>query len=351
VPVAEDAARPGGADRGRQDAVGDDGRIDRSCACRHRPRLWGRPRYGDGVAGGSVKSYFALAVSRAVATGTDLPGLHVAGAMPVLYLDFETSQERQERRLAALCRGLDLTSSPGIVYRRMVRPLIDDIAAVRVLVRQRQIGLVVVDSVGYAMAGAAARGDPSSETIRFYQVLRSLETTALTISHVTKISLLDDKDLGTPYGSIFNLNSPQGGVFAVRKDAGSLETGQITFALVQVKVNEGPPHPPITFTFDFRTPGKAILRAADLKDAPDLMERMNNTYRVRRFLEAGERSVEEIAEALNLQKNQVRVVLSRLATANLATPHERPNPRAGEPKQHATIPKWGLVAKASRDGK
>ena len=62
--------------------------------------------YGDGGAG---KSYLALAMALAIASGTHWLGRPVLKG-PVAYLDFEFDQDAQQRRAEAVAKGLGLTS-------------------------------------------------------------------------------------------------------------------------------------------------------------------------------------------------------------------------------------------------
>src|SRR5439155_1273366 len=138
--------------------------------------------YGDGDTG---KSLVALAVATAVHSGIALPfGLKPARAVPAAYLDWETSQDTLETRLALVAAGLGI-DPPGIVYKRMTRPLVDEAAALAADFARRGIGLVIIDSKMFAVAGGdgAAFHEPITA---FYNALRLFAPAAsLVLNHVT----------------------------------------------------------------------------------------------------------------------------------------------------------------------
>jgi AAA domain-containing protein len=71
--------------------------------------------------GDTGKSLTALALAVAVAAGVSLPfGLKPARAVPVAYLDWETSRDTLEGRLALLAAGLGI-DPPAILYKQMRR--------------------------------------------------------------------------------------------------------------------------------------------------------------------------------------------------------------------------------------
>src|SRR5205809_607111 len=78
--------------------------------------------------GGQGKSWLALALAVAVATGKSLPcGLRPTRTCPVLYLDWESSEAELADRLRALLAGMGVRDYAGEVhYRRMTRGLTDD---------------------------------------------------------------------------------------------------------------------------------------------------------------------------------------------------------------------------------
>jgi hypothetical protein len=128
--------------------------------------------YGQGSAG---KSWFAQYVSVLADSGMNASRLLVEPAK-VLYLDWETTQEELGVRVAMLRRGLGLQSNSRIWYREMMAGLYTDVEAIRHLVMEKGIELIVLDSLG-----SACMGEPESAEIvlRMFQSLRSLRCTSL----------------------------------------------------------------------------------------------------------------------------------------------------------------------------
>ena len=138
--------------------------------------------YGDGQAG---KSFFAMGVALAVATGKPVGGRwKVARAGPVLYLDWETSKGDQALRMRRM--GADTEFGPGpwpISYRRMTGPLADQVEAIMEWVQERNVALVIYDSLGWATGDELKEAGPA---IRVMEATRAIGPTALILAHVTK---------------------------------------------------------------------------------------------------------------------------------------------------------------------
>src|SRR5262249_27230387 len=138
--------------------------------------------FGDGDTG---KSLVALTLAVAVHTGATLPfGLKVTRPTPAAYLDWETSRDTVEMRLRLVSNGLGV-APPGILYKRMTRPLVDKMARSRAGLARRELGLLVLASKMFAVAGGA--GGASHEPITgIYNALRFFSPAAsLILNHIT----------------------------------------------------------------------------------------------------------------------------------------------------------------------
>jgi RecA-family ATPase len=158
--------------------------------------------YADGDTG---KSLVALAPAVVVHSGRALPfGLTPARAVPAAYLDWETSRDTLEARLALIAAGLGI-DPPAVLYKRMTRPLFDETAVLAAEFARRGIGFVVIDSKMFAVAGGegAAFHEPITA---FYNALRLFAPAAsLVLNHVTNA----DARLGgpaRPFGGAFAFN-------------------------------------------------------------------------------------------------------------------------------------------------
>jgi AAA domain len=138
--------------------------------------------FADGDTG---KSLLGLTLAAAVHSGAALPcGLRPARPTPSAFLDWETTRDTLEARLAQIAAGLGI-DPPPIVYKRMTRPLVDEVAALAAEFARRGIGFVVIDSKMFAVAGGegAAFHEPITA---FYNALRLFAPAAsLVLNHIT----------------------------------------------------------------------------------------------------------------------------------------------------------------------
>ena len=161
--------------------------------------------YADGDTG---KSLTALTLAVAMAAGVTLPGgLMPLQATPAAYLDWETTAPTMERRLALVAGGLGVPPPP-ILYKRMTRPLVDEVGRLSREFAVRRVGFVVIDSKMFAVA--SGEGTPFHEPITaFYGALRLFAPAAvLVLNHVTNA----DARAGTParpFGGAFAFNGPR----------------------------------------------------------------------------------------------------------------------------------------------
>lgn len=160
--------------------------------------------FGDGE---SAKSITALLLAIAVQSGQPVPFIFgPARQAAVLYLDWETHQGTQDLRLSRLAAGLGI-APPPIFYRRMTRPLVEVATELARECQERGVGLVVVDSMIFALGG---EGKQFHETVpAFFNAARLFAPAAtLMISHVTKADTRGDGP-GSPFGGAFAYNGPR----------------------------------------------------------------------------------------------------------------------------------------------
>ena len=134
--------------------------------------------------GGSIKSYFALLLCVLVDKGWDSMGLS-AKKGKALYLDWEEESDVFKQRLLAVQRGMNIydPTTSGIVYKKMVGSLANNVESISKLVYEHGITFVIVDSVSPAL-----QGDSNSQEVveNFFWALRQLDVTSLCIDHANK---------------------------------------------------------------------------------------------------------------------------------------------------------------------
>ena len=262
--------------------------------------------FGDGGAG---KSLFALALAVAVAAGAPLPaGITATAHTPVLYLDWESSLEEHQDRLAGLLEGLAVSIAPPILYRPMSRALADDAAFLRGEISRHRVGFVIVDSLAPA-CGAEPEG--ADAAIRAMNAMRSFgaAVTRLVIAHVSKAGADQRSGPAKPFGSVFVQNLARS-VWEIRKaedDGGE----DLVLGFYHRKVNRGRLFPPFGLRLEFRG-ASTFLRGHDVGQQPDLLARASLAFRVQKALAAGALTLAQIVDDTGGSKDTVTRTLRRL---------------------------------------
>jgi hypothetical protein len=261
---------------------------------------------GDGETG---KSLVAQAVAAAVHGNAALPfGLKPVRAVPVAYLDWETSRDTLEHRIALLAAGLGI-DPPAILYKRMTRPLVDEVSTLAPEFARRGVGLVITDSMMFAVASGegAAFHEPITA---FFNALRLFAPAAsLVLNHITNEDARSGR-AARPFGGAFAFNGPRL-IWEAKRDREVTDASAIAFTCI--KANNLPRRPdPFGLRF---VPGNGTITIYpfDLKDAaPQSLAGASLTYRVRLAIASGVKKAKEIAEHLNAKPDSVERLLRRL---------------------------------------
>ena len=257
--------------------------------------------------GASGKSLLAMAIAMAVSEGYNLPsGLKVTSTEKVLYLDYETDAEEQRLRLDYLWKARKGSALPNIFYRRQLRALADDIAFIKAEVKRLNIGLVVVDSIAYAMAGKAM--DPEV-AIQTFNALRSLgpAVTRLVIAHIPKAD--KEQKESSIFGSVFQENAARS-IWEMRST--EMQDG-IAIGLFMRKKNWGKGFDPIGLRFTFDDLNEAVmLHHFVIADDPELASHSTLTFRLVSALRSGSKSERELTDETGGTSETIRRTLTRL---------------------------------------
>jgi hypothetical protein len=282
--------------------------------------------------GGAGKSFLALAIAVAVATGKPLPaGLTPRRSGPVLYLDWESIEAEHQERLAGLLSGLGVSAPVPIFYRRMVGALADEAPTLRAEVARCGAVLVIADSLGPA-CGAEPEG--ADAAIRALNALRSIAPARLVLAHVSKLHA-DQKGATRPFGSVYVMNLPRN-VWELRK--GEEDEGDtLTIGAYHRKTNRGRLLPPFALRFEFGENGTR-LQAADIGQDTGLRGRAGPGYAILGALRPGAKTIGELAEELEASEQSVKQALYRLEKTGKVV-------RVGDPGHGPGRPvRWGLKA-------
>lgn len=262
--------------------------------------------YGDSE---SAKSLLALRIAMSVASGMPLPwGTTPTRKLNVLILDWETNERTVAMRLQRLCAGTENCDVvPEILYRGTMRdrrdaaplrPLTEEVANIREQIYRDDIGLVLLDSIGYAVDGKLSDDEVARQGAKDLRMLAP--TTRLVVAHISKADA--DKSAGRvdPFGSAFWRASMRSG-FEVRRSQEDSSKNQIAVGLWQWKSNDGDHVRPfgLRVLFDDYADGPIQIQPLSVHDVPDLAVRTTLSSRLRVLLRKGANDIETLADEIN----------------------------------------------------
>jgi len=266
--------------------------------------------------GGSAKSYLgdyiAVLVQLNIMGITNSNSCWTPIAGNVLYLDWEASKADHDRRVWAIKRGLGIDSEETFFYRFCSQPLVNDIHFIQSLVSENRIDMVIIDS---QMAATGYGPDQAQVASQFYNALRSLRCTTLTLDHVSKEDWKSSDSVG-PYGSVVKYNRSRS-QFEIKKsqDAGD---DFIELSLIHRKHNEGKLLRPIGIEIKFnentdRQLESVTFESCDVADNPELSRTLPLSFQIKNLLREGPLTMKEIVEMLDKSEDVIKTTLSRMA--------------------------------------
>ncbi len=261
--------------------------------------------YGPGQTG---KSRLALAWALSVLTGREfVPGFLPTEKGEIIYLDWETSEEKLVTRCQALCRGIG-AEPVDFWYQPCAVPFVEMYEKTMKEVELNNIKLVVLDSVEAATAGTRDGGaDQNSAVMLLYQALRHLKTSVLLIDHVSGAQANQTEGVRKPYGSIFKYNYARY-AFELRNMQSRKQAGDEHLVLYCAKYNDGSMPKPVGIhvTYD------GIKTAYEIEERPIRPVPGGPTHleKVKEALNEGGLSYTATAVKSGLTEQQVRNVVS-----------------------------------------
>jgi AAA domain len=249
--------------------------------------------YGDG---GTLKSFLLLAAGIDIHSGSRLLGLESGARLRVGYLDAEFDGWEHRERM----RRLVGDSMPEVVYIRSVGPLRDQIERLRRIIRDQELGFLLLDSIGFMCDGPP---EEAQSALAFYDAVRQLNIGTLGAAHSNRTG-----DTEKPFGSVFWHNGARS-TWYVKKQQ---EVGgdQVTIGLFNKKSNVGRLAPPLGYTFTFE--GERILiDRTDVRDVRELAGQVALKDRMSHALRAGALAYTDLAEVLEADVESVSRIARR----------------------------------------
>jgi|SRR5215472_633239 len=271
--------------------------------------------YGDSE---SMKSLLCQLIAVCVETGAQLPwGVRALDRMSVLYLDWETNDVVLAERVHRLAAGLGV-EAPDIIYRGVqrgrdvapLRALIDEVPHIRAEVQKLGIGLVIVDSIGFAVDGKLVDDDIARGAM---SALRQLApATRLVVAHISKESQRQGGGRVDPFGSTFFRAGIRSG-FEVRRSEEDGLDGSVDIGIYHWKSNDGAHVKPFSLRVCFVPDGGPITVARqDMASVPDLAIRTSLSSRLWDLMADGEKVIWEMAEATGADPKVIDSTLRRM---------------------------------------
>tara|TARA_R100000306_G_C4371933_1_gene140404 strand:+ start:137 stop:1480 length:1344 start_codon:yes stop_codon:yes gene_type:complete len=247
--------------------------------------------------GGIGKSWIAQFIAVLVGSGTSVAGFHVEPGN-VLYCDWETTELELNARISMLRRGLGHTGNTNIWYKRMYSSLEENIEAVKELVVDKNISLIIIDSVAAACMGDS---ETSAAATGLYNSINSLSVSSLCIHH--------DNKKGELFGSAYHYHRSRLILEVEQKQEPQAHT--FFLGAFNRKANNTAILQDMTFEVTIlKDEGTATIKKVDIRDTP-LEEHMRNADRIANALRRGGLTVSELAERLDKTESHIRNLLSQ----------------------------------------
>jgi hypothetical protein len=264
--------------------------------------------YGEG---GIAKSLIASHLGLCVASPSFdyWAGLRVQ-TVPVLYCDFELDEQEHLRRCQELAAGMGLDDVPTHFYYLELAglPTPEAFALAAQEARRLQAGLVIVDSVGFALDGDS---EVAKDVLRFHKeyigAIREAGATPLLIDHQAKVIKGEKYSDKQEFGSVYKFNAARSS-FQIR---GAWDGNELTTTFTHKKTNFGPKIQDFSLKLVFRTGRVEVTRLGEAVPNPDKApSKKERVYAA--VEELGLATAETVSNKTNIKLQTVRNAISEL---------------------------------------
>jgi hypothetical protein len=268
--------------------------------------------------GGGAKTYLALRMAMSLATGKPFLGFMPSKKCKTLFIDYEdTAQTFSARRGHLFEAEPSLTSVENDRTIRYVRPmgtpLPDLVHRLKKVIKEHDIGFIIVDSAVSACGGEPEKADVVA---RYFNALSGLGVTSLTIAHETK-----SENHAYPFGSVYWYNFPRSiwNVRSVREDDDEItqnSTNVVETGLFHRKANNGPINEMIPLRVTFHNKGEQLEKVVIARGDDGVWEDEKSiSSRIKKLLKDGGKTRSELVDALpDVASKMLEKELSRLKT-------------------------------------
>lgn len=237
-------------------------------------------------------------------------GLSALEQEKVGLLDWESSKDLTKYTLSRLVTGQTIPPFP-LDYLRCKMPLADDIARISKFISDRQIKVVLIDSLGQAAGSDKFDSAGKGTALKFFECLRQLNVTSLIIAQNAKNAESNSKTIyGSTYFTYYARN-----IFELKKSKDSASQNEMSVALFHQESNYSKKWDPIGFNISYSD--HAIMITHEEVTLSKFLEKVSQTKTLLDFLKTGPQSRAAMAKVLNTSLQQIGVLLSRLKKRNM----------------------------------
>lgn len=260
---------------------------------------------------GTGKSTVAVAMAVTLESYVEiLPGWHPREQRKVLILDWEASAQEWNDRIVRVAAGIG-DEPPAIAYRRMRRPLAEQVEEIAAEIDRRGIGYLVIDSYEKA-AGAGGDATYEDKAARMFTAIDRLARPALVLDHIAG----EDLRGGPSRVAVKSIGSVLKGAWAratydLKRDPNLSSDGRSELVLHNVKLNDAERLAPYEFAIVSDGNRGPIRFERSRLSSPELIASLPKHEQLRRHLLAGPMPVKELAGLLDVSEAYVRSLVSR----------------------------------------
>ena len=224
----------------------------------------------------------------------------------VLYLDYEDSKRTFQNRLAKLAIGCGV--GMGVVqYRRCSQPFADEVDTIATICKDRQVGCIIIDSVGMATSDSMELADKRSAST-LARACRFVNLPTVWVHHTRKGGVMPGEERSS-FGSVYFENEARSVFYLEAEEGGDGDT--IDLVWNHKKINNGRRLQPFAWRFTFdderRTVTPSLVDVATLESA---RKNLPLYAQVWAMLDAP-MTVKAIAEELDHKEGAIRSLLNK----------------------------------------